>query len=125
MTLAQAYKKQFGKVSYPFEIFDANGRKTYHEGSDGYCWKREYDADGNKTYYEDSDGFREKIQYGANGNRKYYENSDGYWKKYEYDANGKLKYVEDSKGVLLDERKSSCDGKIVEIDGKKYKLKEL
>lgn len=104
MTLAQAYKKQFGKVSYPFEIFDANGKLTYHEASNGYWWKYEHDANGNRTYVETSSGYREK---------------------YEYDANGKLKYVEDSDGVKRDKRKSSCDGKIVEIDGKKYKLKEL
>lgn len=104
MTLAQAYKKQFGKVSYPFEVFDANGKLTYHEASNGYWSKSEYDANGNRTYYE---------------------NSKGYWTKREYDSNSNETYYEDSDGVKRDKRKSSCDGKIVEIDGKKYKLKEL
>ena len=56
MTLAQAYKQQFGEVSYPFEIYDANGNRTYFETSDGYWSKREYDANGTETYFEDSNG---------------------------------------------------------------------
>ena len=56
MTLAQAYKQQFGEVSYPFEIFDANGNQTYYEDSVGYCSKREYDASGKLTYFENSTG---------------------------------------------------------------------
>ena len=104
MTLAQAYKQQFGEVSYPFEIFDANGNQTYYEDSDGYWRKREYDAKGNETYYEDS---------------------DGYWWKRIYDAKGNETYYENSKGRFKGQKQSSCDGKIVEIDGKKYKLKEL
>ena len=83
MTLAQAYKKQFGKVSYPFMMYDSNG---------------------NETYYEDS-----------NGN----------WAKREYDSNGNVTYHENSKGTIRGSKKSSCNGKVVVIDGKKYKLKEL
>ena len=77
MTLAQAYKQQFGKVSYPFEIFDANGRLTYLENSNGYWSKSEYDANGNMTYFEDSKGYWSKLKYDANGNRTYLENSTG------------------------------------------------
>ena len=44
----------------------------------------------------------------------------------EYDANGKLIYYENSNGEIINNRpKKSCNGKVVEIDGKKYKLKEL
>ena len=63
MTLAQAYRKQFGKVSYPFEIYDSNG---------------------NETYFEDSNGT-----------------------------------------IRGSKQNQSCEGKVVEIDGKKYELKEL
>ena len=104
MTLAQAYKQQFGKVSYPFRVFDANGKQTYYETSNGYWSKSEYDAKRNLTYVE---------------------NSNGCWEKHEYDANGKLTYYENSKGRIEGQRQSSCDGRIVEIDGKKYELKEL
>ena len=56
MTLAQAYKQQFGKLAYPFVIYDADGKLTYHENSRGYWWRYEYDANGHRTYYETSSG---------------------------------------------------------------------
>jgi YD repeat-containing protein len=64
--------------------------------------------------------------YDTNGNLIYFENSNGYWYKYEYDSNGKVIYFEDSRGDIIDNRpKSTCSGKVVEIDGKKYKLTEV
>ena len=41
------------------------------------------------------------------------------------DENGNEIYLENSNGVVIDNRPKSCEGKIVEIDGKKYKLKEI
>jgi hypothetical protein len=59
------------------------------------------------------------------GNIIYSENSNGYWIKSEYDSNGKETYYENSNGDIKDNRpKSTCNGKVVEIDGKKYKLIE-
>ena len=64
--------------------------------------------------------------YDSNGNKIYYEGSDGYWSKREYDSNGNQIYHESSNGTIIDNRpKESCNGKVVEIDGKKYKLTEL
>jgi hypothetical protein len=64
--------------------------------------------------------------YDSNGNLIYYENSNGYWFKHEYDSNGNEIYFEDSNGYIIDNRpKSSCNGKVVEIEGKKYKLTEI
>jgi len=63
------------------------------------------DANGNVTYREDSDGFWVKREYDANGNKTYYEDSDGYKK-------GKT-------------QSQSCAGKVIEVDGKKYKLMEV
>jgi hypothetical protein len=65
--------------------------------------------------------------YDSNGNEIYYENSDGYWWKQEYDeSNGNRIYYEDSTGYIEDNRpKGSCNGKVVEIEGKKYKLTEV
>jgi hypothetical protein len=64
--------------------------------------------------------------YDSNGNIIYYENSDGFWYKQECDSKGNKIYYETSNGTIIDNRpKSSCDGKIVEIDGRNYKLVEL
>jgi DNA/RNA endonuclease YhcR with UshA esterase domain len=66
--------------------------------------------------------------YDTNGNIIYCENSNGYWSKYEYDNNGNITYCEYSDGgTIIDKRpkKETCNGKVVEIDGKKYQLKEL
>ena len=106
MTLAQAYKKQFGKVSFPFRIYDADGNKTYAEHSNGFWIKYEYDSNGDETYVENSVGYWWKCEYDTNGNKTYYESRNTFWPK-------------------RDKRKSSCEGKVVEVDGKKYKLKEL
>ena len=45
---------------------------------------------------------------------------------YLYNSNGNQIYSEDSIGCIRDNRpKPSCEGKVVEIDGKTYKLVEL
>ena len=64
--------------------------------------------------------------YNSNGNLIYYEYSDGYWFKQEFDSNNNCIYLESSNGYIIDNRpKSSCNGKVVEIEGKKYKLTEV
>jgi len=64
--------------------------------------------------------------YDSKGNLIYYEDSYGYWIKREIDSNGKENYYENSNGYIIDNRpKSSCNGKVVEIEGKKYKLTEI
>lgn len=66
--------------------------------------------------------------YDSNGNRIYIETSYGDWDKYEYDVNGNITYYEYSDGnIYIDKRpkKETCNGKVVEIDGKKYKLSEV
>ena len=54
-------------------------------------------------------------------NEIYYERSNGYWVKREYDSQGNQIYFENSNGDVRDDR-PTCEGKIVEIEGKKYKL---
>jgi len=62
----------------------------------------------------------------AHGKETYFENSDGGWYKREYDAKGRPTYFEKSDGTKSGTpRSQSCAGKVVEIDGKKYKLTEL
>ena len=82
---------------------------------------------GNETYFENSDGYRERCEYDANGNETYCEDSQGYWHKLEYDSNGNETYYEDSDGVKRGTPRSAktCKGKVVEVDGIKYKLKAL
>ena len=61
-----------------------------------------------------------------NGDNIYTEHSDGRWYKKEYDSFRNETRWESSDGDIIDNRpKSSCEGKIVEIDGKKYQLKEV
>ena len=57
-----------------------------------------------------------------NGNRIYLEGSHGYWEKQEYDSQGNEVYYEDSSGEIIDKRPKPCEGKVVEIDGEKFKL---
>ena len=104
--LSETHKELGIAFSFPIEIKDANGYATYCEKSNGFWHKYEYDADGYVTYYEDS---------------------DGYWYKREYDANGDETYFENSAGTKRGTLKSAqtCEGKVVEVDGIKYKLTEL
>ena len=97
--------QQLNVKDFPFEIRDKNGNQIYFENSNGTWVKRKFDSNGNEIYYE---------------------NSSGFWVKWEYDSNGDLIYYEDSKGKVVDNRPNpSCEGKVVEIDGKKYQLKEV
>ena len=102
-TIAQILKHDFNKGS--LSLYDSNVNQIYFEDSDGYWYKREFDS---------------------NDNIIYCETSTGYWYKHEYDSNGNVIYCENSYGEIIDNRpKQSCKGKIVEIDGKKYKLTEI
>ena len=80
------------------------------------------DKNGNLIYYEDSTGFWTKREYDSQSNQIYFENSKGFWAKREYDSKGNEIYFEDSEGKIIDNRPKTCEGKIVEIDGVKYKL---
>ena len=103
--LSKIYKILGIAFSFPIKIQDSNGNLTYCEYSDGYWSKWEYDARDNCAYYEDSDGFWSRSEYDSEDNETYYEDSYG-----------------DKKGTP---RSQSCDGKVIEVDGKKYQLKQL
>jgi hypothetical protein len=122
--LSETYKELGIAFTFPIVIKDANDNETYYEDGDDW-WRCEFDANGNETYYENSRNWWWKREYDANGNKTYYENSDG-WSKYEYDANGNETYYENSNGDKEGiPRSQSCAGKVIEVDGKKYKLTEL
>ena len=99
--LSETYKELGIAFTFPIEIKDEKGNETYYENSDVYWSRCEYAEDGNETYYE---------------------NSDDYWSRCEYDKNGKQTYFEDSNGIKKGTKRGSCAGKVVEVDGKKYKL---
>jgi hypothetical protein len=124
-TVAQLLKHDF-KSKGSLSLYDSNGNLIYHEYSYGFWYKRDYDSNNNCIYCENSTGFWIKYDYDSNGKLIYYENSYGYWYKQEFDDNGNLIYFEDSTGYIEDNRpKGSCNGKVVEIDGKRYQLKEF
>ena len=103
MTVAQVLKHDFSKGK--LYLYGSNGNIIYRETSDGYWIKRDYDVNGNIIYFEDS---------------------KEYWFKKEFDSNKKQIYYENSDGKIIDKRpKGSCNGKVIEIDGKKYKLSEV
>ena len=102
--LSETYEELGIAFTFPIEIRKGKGNRTYYEQSNGLWERREYDEKGNETYYEDSTGLWLRGEYDKNGNQTYFENSNGY-----------------KEGT----KRSSCSGKVIEIDGKKYKLTEL
>ena len=63
----------------------------------------------------------------ANGKLTYYGDSEGFWARWELDANGIETYFENSEGEKRGTPRSAktCEGKVVEVDGIKYKLTAL
>jgi hypothetical protein len=102
-TIAKQIKWDF-KTNGDLIINDKNGNRIYYETSYRNWGKWEHDSDGNIIYFEDSNGF---------------------WGKYEYDSQGNEIYYENSNGTIRDNRPKPCDGKVVEIEGVKYKLTKL
>jgi hypothetical protein len=99
-TIAEQIKWDF-KTNGNLEILDKNGKPIYLERSNGTWAKWEYDSRGNVIYVE---------------------TSGGTWAKREWDSQGNQIYYEDSDGEIEDNRPKSCEGKIVEFEGEKFKL---
>ena len=102
--LSETYKELGIVFTFPIVVKDKNGNPTYCEDSNGYWYRYEYDKNGKETYYE---------------------NSNDFWWRYEYDEDGKQTYRERSDGYKEGTKRSPCSGKMIEVDGKKYKLTEL
>ena len=83
-----------------------------------------YDKNNNEVYFEDSKEFWWEKEFDENNNEIYFKNSNKYWWERKYDKNNNAIYFEDSYGKIIDNR-PKCIDKIIEIDGKKYKLKEI
>ena len=105
-TIAQ----QLNIKDFPFNIKDKNGNLLYFEDSDGLWLKNEFDSKGNVTYSKHSNGYSVKRKFDSNGNEIYFENSEGMI----------------IQGMITDNRPNfTWESKVVEIDGKKYQLKEV
>jgi hypothetical protein len=123
--LSETYRELGIAFTFPIKIKDEKGNSTYYEDILGYWSRREYDKNGKETYCEGIFGYWSRREYDKNGKQTYFENSDGLWYRYEYDEKGNETYFETSKGIERGTKRGSCSGKVVEIDGKKYKLTEL
>ena len=123
--LSDIYKELGIAFTFPVMIKDEKGNQTYYEDSDCYWRRREYDEKGNQTYFETSNGYWYRREFDEKGNSTYYETSDDFWLRCEYDEKGNETYFENSKGIKKGTKRGSCAGKVVEVDGKKYKLTEL
>ena len=125
--LSETYKELGIAFSFPIKIKDDDGNVIYWEDSDGFLERWEYNANGNETYYENSDGYWIRREFDSGGNRTYWEDSKGYYVKREHDADGNETYYENSNGHKEGTPRSAktCEGKVVEVDGIKYKLKAL
>ena len=75
--LSETYEELGIAFTFPIEIRDDNGNRTYYQSSNGYGERYERDANGNVTYWENSDDYWYKYERDANGNETYYENSYG------------------------------------------------
>lgn len=115
--LSEALKELGIAFALPIEIKDSNGNTTYHEATNGFCYKFEYDSNDNETYYETSGGHFFERKFDSNGNEIYFENSKGYFEKREYDSDGEVSYYEDSTGEKIGKPRSAktceCGGNLV------------
>ena len=124
--LSETYKELGIAFTFPIEIKDENGKQIYFENSDGFWYRYEYDENGNETYCERSDGYWYRYEYDENGNETYYEDSNAF--SYSGGAitqTGTDTNLSGLNGISGGTKSSSCSGKVIEIDGKKYKLIEL
>ena len=119
--------------TYKFTIFgkdiivqNSQNEIVYHKNSNGYETWYDYDDNGKLIHAKDSDGYETWQEYDVNGNMIHYKESNGHYK----DSNGIEEWY-DSEGNFITKEKfdrihnSPCENKIVEIDGKKYKLTEI
>jgi YD repeat-containing protein len=98
--------------------YDSNGKMIHFKSSNGFKYWHEYDSNGKEIHYKSSNGFKCWQEYDSNGKVTHYKDSNGYeeW----FDSNGNRITKEE-----FDRIHGSCDGKVVTIEGKSYKLKEI
>ena len=125
--LSETYKELGIEFTFPIRIWNTNGHQTYYEDSNGYWDRYEWDDNGRAKYFENSDGYWQKYERDDNGRPIYQEDSNGFWARWERDADGNMDYYENSDGKKEGTPRSAntCEGKVVEVDGIKYKLKAL
>ena len=91
-------------------------------------------------HYKNSNGIEYRYEYDSNDNLIHYKHSNGFEKWYEYDSNDTLIHYKNSYGneawfnsagtqITKQEfdklHSKTCNGKIIEIDGKTFQLKAI
>ena len=106
-----------GIINDSFREYDKNNNVTYYKNSTGYEFWREFDKNNNLIHYKNSNGYEYWREFDKNNNLIHYKNSSGieYW----YDSTGNQIT---KKQFELNQKKATCENKLVEIDGVKYKL---
>jgi hypothetical protein len=119
--------------------YNENDYLVYYKNSNGVETWREYDEHDNCIHAKDSDGFEIWKEYDDNGNCIHSKNSEGLEAWREYDSNGNQIYYKDfygyeywynSKGKNITKEEfdriyAPCAGKVIEVEGKKYRLTAL
>ena len=109
-------KTTFKIIAGTLYEYNSNGKITHSKDSDGCEEWNEYDSNGKVIHYKKSNGFESWHEYDSNGKEIHFKDSNGY--EYWYDSKGNRITKKQ-----FDKLNQSCDGKVVEIDGKKYQLK--
>ena len=129
-------KTTFKIIDGNLHEYDSNENLIHRKSSDGYEWWSEYDSNGKEIHLKDSNGYEIWREYDSDGNEIHFKDSDGYESWREYDSHGDLTHYKNSNGEekwydshgnsitkeQFDKLQASCDGKIIEVDGKKYRL---
>jgi len=113
-----AYHKYEDEDLIKEKTFDKKGNIIAYEDSNGYSCKYTYDENGKPLSYKTSNGYSSKTTRDENGNKIAYKNSDGY-----YEVKGKRVTKEKYDAFIDLLNFKNLDGKEVEIEGRKYKLK--
>ena len=108
-------KTTFKIIAGNLHEYDSNGKEIHYKRDDGYEEWSEFNSNGNLIHFKNSDGYEWWSEYDSNGNEIRFKDSDGCenW----YDSNGNRITKKE-----FDELNSSCAGKVVGVDGKKYRL---
>ena len=108
-------KTTFKIINGNLHEYDSNGKLIHSKNSTGCEEWYEYDSNGKEIHYKDSNGYEWWAEYDINGKVIHFKDSigDEFW----YDSNGK-----NITKKQFDKLNQSCDGKIIEVDGKKYRL---
>ena len=97
--------------------YDSNNNLIHSKNSSGIEYWYEYDSNNNVIHFKDSSGYEFWNKYDSNNNLIHYKNSSGNESWYDSTGNQITKQQ-----FELNQKTMTCENKVVEIDGVKYKL---